>query len=221
MNITGTVFLPALILFTGLCFAAGELSFKNTTIPVKVPPAKDSLTAAFTFTNTSKETVTIKKIDVSCDCTTANIKDNKLTYAPGESGEISAVMKTGNFSGTVDKEMTVITDGGKYKLIIRAHITEVIQMEPRKLEWAQGEKPEPKTIKITISPEMPVNLTAVDLTGEDFDYDPITVTKGKEYKIIVTPKNTAKGAFNTIWVRTDSTIPRYKKQMGVLIIKSK
>ena len=77
-------------------------------------------------------------------------------------------------------------------------------MEPRKLEWARGEAAAPKTIKITISKELPVNLTTVDLTGDAFDYEPVTVKKGREYKIIVTPKSTARPAFNTIWVRTDS-----------------
>ena len=47
----------------------------------------------------------------------------------------------------------------------------------------------------------------------------MTVKKGREYKILVTPKSTAKPAFNTIWVRTDSTVPRYKRQMGFLTIK--
>ncbi len=53
----------------------------------------------------------------------------------------------------------------------------------------------PKTIHITISKELPVNLTTVDLTGDAFDYEPVTVQKGKEYKIIVTPKSTDKPAF--------------------------
>ena len=147
------------------------------------------------------------------------LKDNKLTYAPGESGVISAVMKTGNFSGTVDKDMTVHANGSAYKLVIRAQIPDIIRMEPRKLEWARGEAAAPKTIKITISKELPVNLTTVDLTGDAFDYEPVTVKKGREYKIIVTPKSTARPAFNTIWVRTDSAVPRYKRQMGFLAIK--
>ena len=128
-------------------------------------------------------------------------------------------MKTGNFSGTVDKDMTVHANGSAYKLVIRAQIPDIIRMEPRKLEWTRGEAPAPKTIKITISKELPVNLTTVDLTGDAFDYEPVTVKKGREYKIIVTPKSTAKPAFNTIWVRTDSTVPRYKRQMGFLTIK--
>ena len=73
--------------------------------------------------------------------------------------------------------------------------------------------------KITISKELPVNLTTVDLTGDAFDYEPVTVKKGREYKIIVTPKSTVRPAFNTIWVRTDSAVPRYKRQMGFLAIK--
>lgn len=179
------------------------------------------IASIFSAKNKEEKTswVTISKIHVSCDCTTAGAKDNKLTYAPGESGVISAVMKTGNFSGTVDKDMTVHANGSAYKLVIRAQIPDIIRMEPRKLEWARGEAAVPKTIKITISKELPVNLTTVDLTGDAFDYEPVTVKKGREYKIIVTPKSTARPAFNTIWVRTDSAVPRYKRQMGFLAIK--
>lgn len=213
-----TVILSAL-LCGGIASGKDELSFKETVVPVKVAPDQDSITASFPFTNTSASPVTISKIRVSCDCTTAGAKDNKLTYAPGESGVISAVMKTGNFSGTVDKDLTVHANGSSYKLVIRAQIPDIIRMEPRKLEWTKGEAAAPKTIKITISRELPVNLTTVDLTGDAFHYEPVTVKKGREYKIIVTPKSTDKPAFNTIWVRTDSTVPRYKRQMGFLTIK--
>ena len=203
---TRLVILPGLLLCGSLASGKNELSFKETVVPVKVAPDQDSITASFPFTNTSGTPV-------------AGAKDNKLTYAPGESGVISAVMKTGNFSGTVDKDMTVHANGSAYKLVIRAQIPDIIRMEPRKLEWARGEAAAPKTIKITISKELPVNLTTVDLTGDAFDYEPVTVKKGREYKIIVTPKSTASPAFNTIWVRTDSAVPRYKRQMGFLAIK--
>lgn len=213
------IIFAGLLLSGSLASGKNELSFKKTEIPVKVAPDQDSVTATFPFTNTSGIPVTIGKIHVSCDCTTASVKDNKLTYAPGESGVISAVMKTGNFSGIVDKDMTVHANGSAYRLVIRAHIPDIIRMEPRKLEWNRGEPATPKTIKITISKELPVNLTTVDLTGDAFDYEPVTVKKGREYKIIVTPKSTDKPAFNTIWVRTDSHVPRYKRQMGFLTIK--
>lgn len=214
-----TFILSGLLLCGSAASGKDELSFKETVVPVKVAPAQDSITAAFPFTNTSGVPVTISKISVSCDCTTAGVRDNKLTYAPGESGTVTAVMKTGNFSGTVDKDMTVHANGSAYKLVIRAQIPDIIRMEPRKLEWTKGAPATPKTIHITISKELPVNLTTVDLTGDAFDYEPVTVQKGKEYKIIVTPKSTDKPAFNTIWVRTDSTVPRLQTAMGFLTIK--
>lgn len=139
-----TFILPVLLLCGGIASARDELSFKETVVPVKVAPAQDSITASFPFTNTSGVPVTISKINVSCDCTTAGVKDGKLTYAPGESGAVTAVMKTGNFSGTVDKDMTVHANGSAYKLVIRAQIPDVIRMEPRKLEWAKGAPPRPK-----------------------------------------------------------------------------
>lgn len=78
--------------------------------------------------------------------------------------------------------MTVHANGSAYKLVIRAQIPDIIRMEPRKLEWARGEAAVPKTIKITISKELPVNLTTVDLTGDAFDYEPVTVKKAGNIK---------------------------------------
>lgn len=91
-------------------------------------------------------------------------------------------MKTGNFSGTVDKDMTVHANGSTYKLIIRAQIPDIIRMEPASWNGRRGPLPTPKTIHITISKELPVNLTTVDLTGDAFDYEPVTVQKGRNTK---------------------------------------
>ena len=85
---TRLVILSGLLLCGSLASGKNELSFKETVVPVKVAPDQDSITASFPFTNTSGTPVTISKIHVSCDCTTAGAKDNKLTYAPGESGVI-------------------------------------------------------------------------------------------------------------------------------------
>ena len=52
-----------------------------------------------------------------------------VSYTHLESGVISAVMKTGNFSGTVDKDMTVHANGSAYKLVIRAQIPDIIRMD--------------------------------------------------------------------------------------------
>ena len=107
-----------LVILSGLLLCGSPASGKNDHChkgnggSVKVAPDQDSITASFIL-NTSGTPVTISKIHVSCDCTTAGAKDNKLTYAPGESGVISAVMKTGNFSGTVDKDMTVHANGSR------------------------------------------------------------------------------------------------------------
>lgn len=121
-----------------------ELSFKETVVPVKVAPDQDSITASFPFTNTSGTPVTISKIHVSCDCTTAGAKDNKLTYAPGESGVISAVMKTGNFSGTVDKDMTVHANGSAYKLVIARRSRTSSEWNPASWNGPEERPPCPK-----------------------------------------------------------------------------
>ena len=72
---TRLVTLSGLLLCGSLASGKNELSFKETVVPVKVAPDQDSITASFSFTNTSGTPVTISKIHVSCDCTTAGAKD--------------------------------------------------------------------------------------------------------------------------------------------------
>ena len=74
-----TIILSGLLLCGGLASGKNELSFKETVVPVKVAPDQDSITASFPFTNTSGVPVTISKIHVSCDCTTAGaIADSSI-----------------------------------------------------------------------------------------------------------------------------------------------
>lgn len=68
-----TFILSGLLLCGSAASGKDELSFKEMVVPVKVAPAQDSITAAFPFTNTSGVPVTISKINVSCDCTTAGV----------------------------------------------------------------------------------------------------------------------------------------------------
>lgn len=195
------------------------LEFEKSLIPVSVKPGENFVKAEFSFQNKSTEIICVRDIKESCDCTTAELSDDKDEFAPNESGKVVVVMETGNFSGTIDKDVVVRTSKGDYQLTVRAIIPEVISMTPRRLVWMQGDALTSKEIRISLPKDYPLNLCTVELKGEGFDYEPVTIKKGREYKIIVTPKQSTKPVFNTIWVTTDSKLPRYQRKTGFLVIQ--
>lgn len=213
-----TRYLASLALCAFAAANAGELAFDRPVQQVDVPPDQDVVKVAFPFTNVSRETVKLGGIRSTCDCTSAGYKGGVKELAPGAQGVVEATMKTGAFSGTVDKELYVKADGKQYKLVIRAVIPAIVTLTPKKLEWKVGEDPSPKTIKVTLDPRFPMKLTEVSLTGKDFDYEPVTVRAGREYKVIITPKTTGKASFNSIWIMTDSPVERYARFLGVLAV---
>lgn len=202
--------------------AKDELSFTNKIAEINVPPGQDAVVIKFPFKNSSTETVKLGKITSNCDCTEAEYENGKTAIAPSEQGVVKAVIKTGSFSGLVEKELLVNAQGSTYKLVIKAKIPDVISISPKKLEWKNGEEPTPKTITITIQDKLlPLKLTKVSLEGDAFNYEPVTVKPGREYKVVVTPKTTQKAVINSIWILTDSTVPRYSRVLGILAVKSK
>ncbi|MEG0837198.1 MAG: DUF1573 domain-containing protein [Akkermansia sp.] len=216
------MFLPTVILtfaLSTLCASAsGELDFANTIKTVKVPADKDAISVDFPFKNKSNREISLGSITPTCECTKASYEGNKTKLAPGEACRLVATMKTGNFAGTVDKTIHVKSEGSTYTLTIRASIPEIIRMTPQQLTWQQGEAPTPKTITITIEPSCPMKLKEVSLSGRGFDFQPVTITAGKKYQVIVTPRSTAKPIFESIWIVTDSNLARYSKALGFLSV---
>lgn len=210
----------ALILGSAIACAKDELRFDHKTIEVKVQPREDIITVVFPFKNVSGVPVKLGKIVSTCDCTNGTYQGSKNTLAPGEKDAVEVSMQTGSFSGTVQKEMTVHALDSEYKLTIKAVIPRIVEIVPKKLEWKQGEAATPKKITIKIDDrQLPLKLKTVSLEGDDFDYSPVTIKAGKEYQIIVTPKSTAAKSFNSIWIVTDSDIPRYSRFLGALTVK--
>lgn len=108
------------------------------------------LNGIFRFTNSGKTPVTIKDIHTSCGCTTADLA--KRTYAPGESGEITAVYTVGDAKGRQSKIITVNTDDDSappVELTFQITIPDTIVYWPRMLLWHVGDRLDEKSVVIT------------------------------------------------------------------------
>lgn len=198
--------------------ASGELRFPRPEMTVRVPADKDAIAVVFPFSNQSDHPVKLGAIKPDCECTTATYEGDKKTLQPGESCNVTAVMKTGNFSGKVRKEITVQAEDSTYKIAILATIPEIIRLNPRQLAWKQGEPPTPQTITITLDPSCPMKLKEVNMSGTGFEFTPVTVVAGKTYRIVITPKSTEKPTFETVWIVTDSPLQRYSKAVSFVSV---
>lgn len=198
--------------------AADELSFSQPEKKVRVPADQDAISVVFPFSNKSDRPVKLGRIKPDCECTTAVYENNKKTLLPGESCNVIATMKTGTFTGEVRKGIAIQAEGTTYGVAIIADIPEIIKLNPRQLAWQQGSEAKPQTITITLDPSCPMKLKEVNMSGQGFDFQPVTVTPGKVYKVIITPKSTKKPIFESVWILTDCALPRYSKTVSFVSV---
>jgi hypothetical protein len=102
---------------------APEITFDNKSFDFGKAPQNAKIKHEFTFKNTGKSTLEIRKIKSSCGCTV--VKPNKRELEPGESSSLSAVFNTGSRKGQQSKVVTVITndpDHSVERLYLRGEI---------------------------------------------------------------------------------------------------
>ncbi len=145
--------------------ANAELSWRDHERSVAAGFGQEEIVEGFHFTNNGRAT-TIRKIETSCGCTTAKL--DKMTYAPGESGVIRAMFKIGSLTGTQIKTIKVFTDDPdqpEVHLTLKVIIPELLRITPRLVFWRPNEKPEPRTIDVTVTQDKPIKLTGLKTEG--------------------------------------------------------
>ncbi len=215
--------IPFYLALAAFAQAAG-LDFAET--PKEVHTTADAETAAveFNFTNKSGNPVTIAKADAGCSCMKVLFSGGKLTYGPGESGVLRAVFNIGNASGTVEKtislwlDTTPISNPPSQALNVRIQIPTLITLEPKTLKWDLGSKPEPQTIHIRMAEGKPIHVTAIKPATEQFSCELKAIEAGRNYDLIVTPKDVAKPGISVIRIETDCEIKRHQIQQAFAIV---
>ena len=82
--------------------AVAQLEFDSILKEVHTAANATTAIADFDFTNKGKQAINIKSVKPDCNCLGVEVKDGKLSYAPGESGSIRATFKMGNSIGIVN-----------------------------------------------------------------------------------------------------------------------
>jgi Protein of unknown function (DUF1573) len=194
---------------------AAGLNFKETRQEFHAPADATVVTRDFEFTNTSEKAVTIRKYDAACSCMAVKIKEGKLRYEPGESGVVRAEFDMGNFSGEVDKSVTLWVDSDpddKPSIVLTVHviIPVLVSVEPKTLKWEVDAKPDPQIIRINTTHSQPIRVTSVTCSSEAYSHELKTVTEGKVYELLVTPLDMKTPGLAIFRITTDSKINKFK-----------
>ncbi|MCC7408888.1 MAG: DUF1573 domain-containing protein [Phycisphaeraceae bacterium] len=139
--------------------AWAELEWPSRTIQLQAAPADTQATASFTFTNRGEKPVNILEVRSTCGCTTG--RQEKMTYAPGETGAITVTFEFGDRSGKQTKHVFVRTDEPKqreYPLALEVDIPVLLEITPAVLVWQSVDGAASKTL--TLRPWRPADPQA-------------------------------------------------------------
>lgn len=190
---------PALSLL--LPNTASALDWEKREQLVRVAPLQAEVAVEFPFTNNGARPIEITEIRTNCDCLDA--KSERSRYAPGERGMIRARFSVGDRLGLYERAVLVLTDESAEptRLAVKVDVPAAAEAAPRTVDWAVNSATEPRSIEVTVAPELSITFTAAVSTGSGFNARLEPIVPGKRYRVIVTPKGTAERASAAIRIR--------------------
>ncbi|MCU0749673.1 MAG: DUF1573 domain-containing protein [Akkermansiaceae bacterium] len=206
------------------CSYAAGLSFPEVLKEIHAPADAKTVAAEFTFSNKTDKPITVREYNSTCSCMAVKISENKLRYAPGETGTIRAEFDMGNFSGDVDKVIALWLDGDpaekpSVSLTVRVHIPVLIQLEPKTLKWDLGGQADSQTIRIQMNHSKPIKITATHCSSKAFAQELKTVEEGKSYDLVVTPLDIKTPGLAIIRIETDCDLDKHRIQQAFAVVR--
>lgn len=203
MNGKRFLFSGALSLFVAAS-APAALVFEKTELDLHPDLGASKVDAVFKYENKGDTPVHIKAVRPSCGCTTAALAKNDV--APGEKGEITATFNIGDRTGVQQKTITVETDDPKTPqtiLTFKATIAQLLELQPTFVYWEANEPAKPKTIIAKAAKSVAVKKLDVVSATADFTAKVEPGSTAGEFKIEVSPKDTAKPLTTTLTIKPD------------------
>ncbi len=169
--------------------------------------------AKFGLLKASPDPVTIEKVESSCGCTTATLP--KMTFVPGERGELCARFSTPGRRGLQTKTVSVRIHGQADPAVLTLVVTipELVRMSHQLLVWEKGAERESKTILCDATSDMPVRIVKVASSVTSIKASLKTVSEGRQYAITVTPENTDAASFAVLTI--DAEFKDQKKSLRI------
>lgn len=153
----------------------------------------------------------IRRAKSLCSCTKVSYKGTRLT----------AQVDTSEFTGNVDKELEATTaDGVTTRLTMRFEVPQALALSSRSLIWKQGAAARVQSLRVTIPQGSPIReVKEAAISGDAFDYTPVVVKPGAEYRVDIAPRSTDKKTLNRLIIKTDNPDPRYAQYLIYLSIQ--
>jgi hypothetical protein len=208
-------FLIGWMVLVALAPSQAELVLDGPAVEVNPKPEDETIEVAFTFRNNGDKPVTILNIESACSCLSSSL--DARTYAVGASGTGKAEFKVSSFVGRHEKSVTVTTDDPqqpRWVIPFILNVPAVVEIEPKTLQWWLGDEPVAKTCVIKVLSDTPMKVTNVTSTRENVDFKWEEISPGKEYRVTVTPKSTEEVLMGALKIETDSSIPKYQRQLA-------
>jgi hypothetical protein len=206
---------------------SAQLTFDSLKKDVHASAESSIVHCDFLFENKTDKDAVIDHYETHCPCLRVEINQGgKLNYAPGEKGVLRAIFDLETFSGEVDKKVTIWmkgdpADAPSVTLIVTMHIPVIVNLQPKTLEWQDGEELVTKSFKVTMNYEKPISITKVSVNNAAFQTNLKTIVEGKEYAIEVTPqrKDKEKVGMAAVTIETDCPISKQKRQIAFAIVR--
>ena len=184
--------------------SAQQLQWETEELKFSPAPTEAIVVAHFKFKNTGNAEAQIASVNSSCSCT--KVDWDKRSFAPGESGEITATFTIGVRTGLQEKVFLVESNDPAHPrtvLKMKVAIPEVVQLCPTFLFWSPTEAPAQKEIGVKIMNGFPVKTLTVESSNPKISAVIETVKPGGEYRIVVTPGETDQPIMAMLSIKTD------------------
>ena len=152
------------------------------------------------------------------------IDQEKLTYAPGETGVLKVRFRLGTLSGSFEKAIKLWMTGDakeapSVKLGVKITIPQHVVVKPKTLKWERGAAKSTQTLTIQVMQKSPMEINLSSITSANFTVEFFEKKKGYVYELKVTPKDMAKKSLGVLRCSTDSEVKKFKRVQAYLMIR--
>lgn len=221
------IFLKAfalVLVFASAPKAIAQLVWTKKQQTLTAAPEDVSAKAAFPFKNTGSRPITVRGVQTSCGCTTADFTTK--TYGPGESGEIRLIFTFGGRIGDQKKTAKVLTDdpASDAELQLAVTIPQLSTLTPGVLYWKKGEALAPKSVSLVINYPQPVKITGVTSSDPAIKATFEPQPGGNSFRIVAIPEpapaqDASPMVKSLLTIETDLPIPGKSSFMVYALVK--
>lgn len=184
--------------------AHAALEWTTRSFEGEARPLQKTMRVTFAFKNSGPAPVNVHDLRTNCDCLEAGT--DKLTYAPGESGVVTATFTVGQRYGLYERAVTLVTDeaASPHRLTVRIDVPEPAAFSPRTLEWKLGTEPREQTADLVVADGIALDFGEVLPSNRNFRARLETLEPGRRYRLLVAPVSTADPANGALRVKGKS-----------------